>query len=504
MPNTLAVEVLEWAAGRDLGHHAFLQLGGKRLIYDALEQAVRTPLRYGEKLHEMIGLEAAGDYLRFVLETAASGLRDGHSHMPIADRIRAELFNHFRSAEQRLRAEGGRHAAIIVRLAHGLREAVRVGGDGLAGNAERAKKLESEADEIVRATRATAQRIAGTRLNSSRHASRNCRLDVIPPSSGEAKTAPVRTITYAQVGGHAVSIGAARRSASRASRLRWVPAAALLTPSLTFLVVFTYGPVLRVLGQSFIVGRFTDPQALGLSNYGRLFADPHFARAAWNNAVYAAGTIVPSLILGLLFALALRETTRWTALMRTLLVMPLMIPLVAAAALFSFIFLPGGGLIDFYLGRFGFAMTNWLGDPDLALGSIIAITVWKNTGYYMLFFLAGLAAVPQELLDAARIDGAGALRRLRHVTVPMLGPTFGFVVPIAIVNALTQVDHVVTMTQGGPSDATNLLLYYIYQQMAQNYDLGLAAAATVVSVAALLSLSLISFRALERGVYYES
>jgi sn-glycerol 3-phosphate transport system permease protein len=135
---------------------------------------------------------------------------------------------------------------------------------------------------------------------------------------------------------------------------------------------------------------------------------------------------------------------------------------------------------------------------------VIAITVWKNTGYYMLFFLAGLAGVPQDLLDAATIDGAGAWRRLRSITLPLLGPTLGFVVPIALLNAVTQVDHVVTMTQGGPSDATNLLLYYIYQQAAQNYDVGLAASATVVSVAALLSLSLISFRLIERGVHYES
>lgn len=105
--------------------------------------------------------------------------------------------------------------------------------------------------------------------------------------------------------------------------------------------------------------------------------------------------------------------------------MPLLIPLVAAAALFSFILLPGEGLLDFYLHKLGLPMVNWLGDPDLALGSVIGITVWKNTGYYMLFFLAGLAGVPQELLDAARIDGAGGWRRFRSVTLPMLGPTFG-------------------------------------------------------------------------------
>ena len=184
--------------------------------------------------------------------------------------------------------------------------------------------------------------------------------------------------------------------------------------------------------------------------------------------------------------------------------MPLMIPLVAAAALFSFIMLPGEGLLDFYLAKLGVSAVNWLGDTDLALGSMVAITVWKNTGYYMLFFLAGLAGVPQQLLDAATIDGAAAWYRFRNVTLPMLGPTFGFVVPIAMLNALTQIDHVVTMTQGGPADATNLLLYYIYQQAAQNYDVGLASAATVISVAALLVLSLTSFRLLERGIYYES
>ena len=298
--------------------------------------------------------------------------------------------------------------------------------------------------------------------------------------------------------------GASVALAGRRRRDRYLPAALLLAPSLFFLLLFTYWPVLRVLGQSLLVGRFSGDNSLGLGNYQRLFADPHFARAAWNNLVYAAGTIGPSLVLALALALGLREASRANAILRTLVVMPLLIPLVAAAALFSFLMLPGDGLIDFYLARLGLGMVNWLGDPDLALGSVIAITVWKNTGYYMLFFLAGLAGVPQELLDAAKIDGAGPWRRLRSVTLPMLGPTFAFVVPVALVNALVQVDHVVTLTLGGPSDATNLLLYYIYQQAAQNYDFGLAAAATVVSVAVLLAVSLVSFRMLERGTHYES
>jgi sn-glycerol 3-phosphate transport system permease protein len=302
----------------------------------------------------------------------------------------------------------------------------------------------------------------------------------------------------------ALGAAAVPLTAVRQRSYRWLPVIALLAPSLVFLGLFTYGPVLRVLGESLVVGRFVGEHAIGLGNYHRLFADPHFARAAFNNLIYALGTIVPSLVLALALALALRETNRFTALLRTLVVMPLLIPLVAAAALFSFILLPGDGLLDFYLHKLGIGLVNWLGDTDLALGAVIAITVWKNTGYYMLFFLAGLAGVPQDLVDAATIDGAGAWRRLRSIVLPLLGPTFGFVVPIALLNALTQIDHVVTMTQGGPSDATNLLLYYIYQQAAQNNDTGLAASATVISVAALLSLSLISFRLIERGVHYES
>jgi sn-glycerol 3-phosphate transport system permease protein len=137
------------------------------------------------------------------------------------------------------------------------------------------------------------------------------------------------------------------------------------------------------------------------------------ARAALNNLYYAIGTIVPSVVLALLFALALSETTRPTALIRALLVMPMRIPLVAAAALFTFFFLPGAGLLDHHLARLGAGAANWLGDPDLALGAIIAITTWKNTDYDMLFFLAGLAA-------AAMVVTIGVLLKVSAVSMRAL------------------------------------------------------------------------------------
>ncbi|HEY1930797.1 MAG TPA: sugar ABC transporter permease [Acetobacteraceae bacterium] len=306
----------------------------------------------------------------------------------------------------------------------------------------------------------------------------------------------------------ATTFGAIVRSGTAARRgARPHPvllAAALLAPSAAFLLAFTYWPVLQVLLSSFTVRSFGNAAYWGLGNYVRLFCDPHFARAVSNNLLYAAGTIIPSLTLALTFALGLRDSTRFVVVLRTLIALPLLIPLVAAAALFIFIFLPGAGLLDYYLAKLGIGQTNWLGDPSLALGSIIAITIWKNTGYYMLFFLAGLSGIPADFLDAAKIDGAGAFARFRHITLPLLMPTLGFVTVIALLNVLTQVDHVIVMTSGGPDDATSLVLFYIYEQAHQNFDVGLASAATVISVAFLFLLSVGSLRTLERGTDYES
>ena len=296
-----------------------------------------------------------------------------------------------------------------------------------------------------------------------------------------------------------------RTTAQSTTRLRpGLTPYALLLPSAIFLVAFTYWPVVQVIRTSLTVKGFRGAAHWGLDNYTRLFADHHFSTAITNNLIYAAGTIVPSMILALLFAVALKETTRLNSILRTLVALPMLIPLVAAASLFAFIFLPNAGLLDYYLAKLGLSETNWLGNPSLALGSIIAITIWKNCGYYMLFFLAGLAGIPQDLLDAAKIDGAGPLQRFRRITLPLLGPTLAFVLIIATLNALTQVDHIIVLTQGGPSDATSMILFYIYQQAHQNFDVGMASAATVVSVGFLFALSIVSLRTLERGIHYEA
>lgn len=275
----------------------------------------------------------------------------------------------------------------------------------------------------------------------------------------------------------------------------------LLLPSLMGLALFTYAPVIQVAWDSVHARRAPGiaPSFARLANYHAILADAAFRKAAINNLYYALGTVIPSLLIALGLALALARSDRINNLLRAAFFMPVLIPLVAAASLFLFIFLPNVGLLDFYIGRFLAHPPNWLGDPDVALYSIMGLTVWKNAGYYMLFFLAGLQAVPDEAYEAAYLEGATSWQRLWHITLPYLQPTTGFVTVIALINVVTQVDHVFVLTKGGPSDSTNLLLFYVYQQAVESYDLGKAAAGTLVSLAVLVAVTAVSLGRLERA-----
>ncbi len=299
---------------------------------------------------------------------------------------------------------------------------------------------------------------------------------------------------------------AAARPTRRAMRTRFARRALpylLLAPSLLLLAGFTYLPILRVVWDSLHdrVPGGTRSLFVGIGNYAGLFSDQAFLKAVVNNLIYAVGTVPISMVLALLFALALQRSTRVNSMLRALLLFPSMVPLVAAASLFFFIFLPGVGLFDYYLGKIGVRGANWLGDPDVALWSLIGITVWKNAGYYMLFYLAGLQTLPGDVLEAATIDGANGWQRLRHVIVPLLAPTTAFVLVIALINVLTQVDHVIVLTKGGPSNSTKLVLYYIFEQAHENFAAGKAAAASVLSVAFLLAMSVVSLKTMERGAH---
>ncbi len=278
----------------------------------------------------------------------------------------------------------------------------------------------------------------------------------------------------------------------------------LIAPALVLLVAFTHWPAIATLLESL----YSTPHGsrpsrfVGAGNYAAMLHDPVFFQALRNNAVYAAATIPISVVLALAMALAVDRAIPGRAALRMAFFLPTMLPLIAVANIWLFFYTPDYGLLDQVLGAFGFGRHNWLGDPALALPSLIAVAIWKEAGFFMIFYLAALQTLPPVLQEAGRLEGAAPLYYFRRVTLPLLMPTTLFVLVNAVVNAFRLVDHVVVMTQGGPDNATNLLLYYIYQTGFRFQDTSMAAALTVVLLLILGVLAALQFGVFGRRVHY--
>ena len=291
-----------------------------------------------------------------------------------------------------------------------------------------------------------------------------------------------------------------------ALRRRWaIRPYFFLFPSFVFLATFTYYPILSTLELSLYRSSATVPHPVfvGLANYRALGADPIFRQVLANSAAFLIGTVPVTVALALALALLLNRTHLLTTPFRTAFFYPTLLPLVGAAAIWLFVYAPGYGLLDVYLRGIGAGGVNWLGSPTLALPAVMILTIWKNAGYYMLFYLAGLQTIPAELFEAGRIEGATGWQQFRAITFPLLGPTTLFVLLIASINAFQSVDHVWLMTGGGPDNATNLLLFYIYQVAFMFFDLGKAATLTAFLLAVLMAIATASFGLLERRIHYE-
>jgi sn-glycerol 3-phosphate transport system permease protein len=278
----------------------------------------------------------------------------------------------------------------------------------------------------------------------------------------------------------------------------------LILPALVLLVAFTHWPAVATLIDSlYSTPRGARPAHwVGVSNYAALLDDPVFFQALWNNFIYAAATIPASVILALGMALAVNRAIPGRAALRMAYFLPTMLPMIAIANIWLFFYTPDYGLLDQVLGAIGLGRHNWLGDPSLALPSLIAVAVWKEAGFFMIFYLAALQSLPPVLREAGSLEGAGEWYYLRRVTLPLLMPTTLFVLVNAVVNAFRVVDQVVVMTHGGPDNATNLLLYYIYEVGFRFWDTSMAAALTVVLLAILGCLAAFQFGVLGRRVHY--
>jgi sn-glycerol 3-phosphate transport system permease protein len=279
----------------------------------------------------------------------------------------------------------------------------------------------------------------------------------------------------------------------------------LLLPAAVLLVAFTHYPVAATIYTSL----FSNPKAgrpgvwVGLDNYQAMIEDPVFWQALGNNVWFALGTIPVSVALALLMAVWVNGRIAGRGLLRLAFFTPTVLPMIAVANIWLFFYTPGYGLLEQITGLLGLPSHNWLGSRETALGCLVVVTVWKEAGFFMIFYLAALQSLSPNLGEAASLMGASRWYFFRRVTFPLLMPTTLFVLVNAVINSFRLVDHIVVMTKGGPDNTTALLLYYIYDVGFKFWDQAYAAALTLVLLVILAAVALGQFLLLDRRVHYQ-
>ena len=268
---------------------------------------------------------------------------------------------------------------------------------------------------------------------------------------------------------------------------RGIAAWCFVAPALLVIVVFFFVPVLAALALSltdFDIYALADGRNLrlvGLRNYAQLLQTPLFWQALGNTLYFVAVGVPLSVTVSLGAALLLHSRlVRFRGLFRTALFAPVVTTLVAVAVVWRYLFHPHYGWLNYALGRLGIPPVDWLGDPQWAMPAIIVFAVWKNFGYNMIIFLAGLQSIPEPLYEAARIDGASIWQQFRHVTLPMLAPILAVVNILTIAGYFQLFAEPYVMTQGGPMQSTVSVLYFMYEEGFKWWNLGSASAVAFV------------------------
>jgi multiple sugar transport system permease protein len=234
---------------------------------------------------------------------------------------------------------------------------------------------------------------------------------------------------------------------------------------------------------------------IGLANYQELFSSPTFVKTVLNTLVFTVGVLVVTLVGAVTLAMALNQGLRGTGLFRAIYYSPVVTSLVATGVVWLWILDPQFGIVNQVLRAIGLPAPGWAADSNWAMPTVILTFAWREIGYFTVIYLAGLQGVPEELKEAARIDGCGPLGVFRHVTVPLLMPTTLFVMVLCVIRATQNSFGVVyVMTAGGPVNATNVIVLYLYQQAFQFFRLGYASAVAYVLFAFIFIATMIQFR----------
>lgn len=289
------------------------------------------------------------------------------------------------------------------------------------------------------------------------------------------------------------------KPASRAGR-RVLTAYLFLLPALVLLAAFTFYPVTFGTALSlFEYNVIAPPRFIGLANFRALWTDRYFWIALQNSVKYLA--VVPVLqACAIVLAIGVHRSTRGLSWLRAAYYLPVVTSIVVVGILWRWLY-DDAGLVNFILLRLGLfhAPVHWLADPGIALYAVMFVTLWKGLGYYMVIYLAGLAAIPPTYAEAAAIDGAGPLQQLWRVTLPLLRPSVLLATTLSAISALRVFEEVYVMTSGGPLYATYTIFYYMFDQAFAALHMGYAAAVGVVLAAVTIGLSVVSFRLLREG-----
>jgi multiple sugar transport system permease protein len=276
-----------------------------------------------------------------------------------------------------------------------------------------------------------------------------------------------------------------------------------LLPGLLIFSVFTLAALLFAFYLTFHRWSIIEPDKpfVGLTNYSDMVHDQRFAESVLNTIYFGGASVPLSMAIGLLLALLLNLPLRFRSVFRTAFYLPVVTPFVVSAILWKWLYNGDHGLFNYYLlkGHLIDQPLLWLSDKNLAMPAVILMSVWAGVGFSMVVYLAGLQSIPEELYESARLDGAGALRRLRYITIPMLRPTTLFLLVMGIISSLQVFTQIFVMTSGGPVNKTTTMVYYMYLWAFKYYDMGYASTLAFALFAMLLVFTGIQLRLARRG-----
>lgn len=270
------------------------------------------------------------------------------------------------------------------------------------------------------------------------------------------------------------------------------------------LLIFWFIPMLVSLWLSFTNWDYISPtfDYVGADNYVNAFTSADFYQALKNTLFFGVWTIFPTIIIGLLLALLLREGLKGITFFRALLFSPWITPMVAMSIVWSWIYEPKVGLLNQVLGWFNLPQPEWLMNSDTAMWAIIIVTVWKNAGWAMLFYSDSLSKIPKELYEVSNIEGADWIQKIRTIVIPLVSPTTLFLVIMTAIDSIQAYDQIQVMTQGGPAGSTRTLLYMYYQMAFEQFNMGQATALSTIIIILTAGLAMTLFYVSRRWVHY--